>query len=428
MKAYIISIGNELLIGDTVNTNASWIGRFLTERGFRVEEVRTISDDYEKIIEAVLNGFEKSNLVISTGGLGPTHDDITKKAVAGLFQSNMILNQDVLAFIKKSFKRRGLKFTISNKDQALVPDTCEVLFNSKGTAPGMWFEKNNSYLAVLPGVPHEMRNLMETGVERKIKECFSKQEFRATRYLRTAGVAESTLSDVIIGDLAEYINNGNSIAYLPGPSGVTMRVSTNGISLDDAEKRLEPLLNHIQKSAGAYIYGEGRDLELSEVIGRILTGKKMTISVAESCTGGLLCNKITDIPGSSDYFAGGEIAYSNRIKIEKLGVSKKDIIEYGAVSKEVALQMAKGIAERFGTDIGVSTTGIAGPGGGTDEKPVGTVWMGFYIKGQHFALEGRFSNDRFVNKERTVTVVLETIRRNLLQISETPYDLKPGYP
>lgn len=428
MNAHIISIGNELLIGDTINTNASWIGRFLNERGFRVDEVRTISDEYQKIIEAVQHGLENADLVVSTGGLGPTHDDITKKAVADLFQSQMILNREVLDFIKSIFKRRGLTFTVSNKDQAMVPDTCEVLFNSQGTAPGMWFERNKSCLAVLPGVPHEMRHLMETGVNRKIEECFSEQEFRATRYLKTAGVAESTLSDEIIGDLSRFIRNGNSIAYLPGPSGVTMRVSTNGSSLADAEKRLEPLIAHIKKSAGPYIFGEGRDLELSEVIGKILVEKGLKIAVAESCTGGLLSNKITDIPGSSDYFIGGEIAYSNRIKIEQLGVSENDIVKFGAVSKTVALQMAKGVADRYETQIGVSTTGIAGPGGGTDEKPVGTVWMGFYIEGQHFALEGRFSNDRIVNKERTTAVVLETIRRNLLHIGTTPYDIKPRYP
>ncbi len=427
MKAHIISIGNELLIGDTINTNASWIGRFLTERGFHVEEVRTITDDYEHIIGSLHHAFEQADLIISTGGLGPTHDDVTKKAVADMFNSEMILNDEVLEFIREIFRRRGLHFTRSNKDQAMVPKVCEVLFNRKGTAPGMWFEKNGSYLAVLPGVPHEMRHLMETGVEQKIHDHFSGKQFRATRYLRTAGVSESSLSDELVGDLGKFIRNGNGIAYLPSPSGVTIRASTNGTSTEDAESRLKPLVDHIHARAGAYIFGEGRDLELSEVLGQVLNRNNLTLAAAESCTGGLLCNEITDIPGSSAYFTGGVIAYSNQVKINELGVSEKDIQTFGAVSKQVSLQMAKGVAEKFNSDIGVSTTGIAGPEGGTKEKPVGTVWMGFYIDGQHFALQARFTNDRLINKERTVMVVLETLRRNLLNLGTTPYDLKPHY-
>ncbi len=428
MIAHIISIGNELLIGDTLNTNSSWIGRFLTERGFRVDEVRTISDDYDKIIEAIEHGFENADMVVSTGGLGPTHDDITKKAVADLFGSGMTLNREVLEYIKVIFRRRGLRFTKSNREQAMVPDAGEVLFNRQGTAPGMWFEKNGSFLAVLPGVPHEVKHLMETGVDRKIRECFTGREFRVTRYLKTAGVAESTLSDELIGDLGAFIDNGYDIAYLPGPSGVTVRVSTNGASTVDAVNRLQPLMDHIMGKAGPFIYGEGRDLQLSEVLGRILSEKGLQLAAAESCTGGLLCNTITDIPGSSAYFTGGEVAYSNRIKTGGLGVPGQDLEQFGAVSKPVALQMAKGVAEKYRADIGVSTTGIAGPGGGTEEKPVGTVWMGFYLAGQHFALEARFTNNRLINKERTVAVVLETLRRNLLQIGTTPYDLKPRYP
>jgi nicotinamide-nucleotide amidase len=427
MKAHIISIGNELLIGDTINTNASWIGRFLTEKGFHVEEIRTITDDYNHIIESVQYGFESADLIISTGGLGPTHDDVTKKAVADMFNSEMILNEEVLEHIKGIFRRRRLHFTRSNKDQALVPETCEVLFNRKGTAPGMWFEKNSSFLAVLPGVPHEMRHLMETGVNQKILKHFSGKQFRATRYLRTAGVSESSLADELVGDLSVFIRNGNGIAYLPSPSGVTIRASTNGKSTQDAENRLKPLVDHIREKAGAFIFGEGRDLKLSEVLGKLLSHKKLTLSAAESCTGGLLCNEITDIPGSSSYFKGGMIAYSNEIKMDQLGVPVKDLESYGAVSKQVSLQMAKGAAEKFDSDIGVSTTGIAGPDGGTKEKPVGTVWMGFYIDGQHFALQARFTNDRLINKERTVMVVLETLRRNLLNLDTIPYDLKPHY-
>lgn len=425
LNAHIVSIGNELLIGDTINTNASWIGRFLTEHGFRVDEVRTVSDDFESIKTALSDGMKSADLVISTGGLGPTHDDITKKAVCDLFNSNLILNEEILVFIKKIFKKRGLRFGVSNRDQALVPDSCDVLFNHQGTAPGLWFSRDGSCLVVLPGVPHEMRYLMETGVAEKIRELYTGQEFRATRYFKTAGVAESTLSDEIVGDLGQYLSNGLSVAYLPSSSGVTIRISTEGETPEDAGLRLESLARFIRDRAGGLIYGEGRDLQLSKVLGDILIEKKVTLAVAESCTGGLVCNAITDVPGSSEYFLGGEIAYANQVKIDHLGVPEEDLEMYGAVSMQVALQMAKGIAEKLGADIGVSTTGIAGPGGGTEDKPVGTVWMGFCIGSQHFALEARFSNNRMINKERTVMVVLETLRRKLLDLDTLPYDLKP---
>jgi len=425
LNAHIVSIGNELLIGDTVNTNASWIGRFLTEHGFRIDEVRTVSDDLESIKAALSSGLKNADLVISTGGLGPTHDDITKKAVCDLFNSELILNEETLQFIKGIFKRRGIRFGASNRDQALVPKACEVLFNHQGTAPGMWFVREKSCLVVLPGVPHEMRHLMETGVEKKIMELYTEKEFRATRYLKTAGVAESTLCDEVVGNLSEYLSNGHSVAYLPSSSGVTIRISTEGETPEDASNRLESLATHIRGLAGGLIYGEERDLQLNKVLGDILIKRNLTLAVAESCTGGLLCNTITDVPGSSAYFPGGQIAYSNRMKIDHLGVSDTDLKRYGAVSMQVALQMSKGIAQNLGADIGVSTTGIAGPGGGTDDKPVGTVWMGFYFESQHFALEARFSNNRTINKERTVMVVLETLRRKLLDLDTLPYDLKP---
>ncbi len=424
-NVHIISIGNELLIGDTVNTNASWIGRFLTERGFRVDEVRTISDSYAGIQQALKYALEHASLVICTGGIGPTHDDITKKAVAELFSSEMILNRKVLAHIKEIFNRRELRFTRSNRDQAMVPDSCEVLFNKKGTAPGMWFQEFGSCLVVLPGVPFEMKYLMENKVGEKIERYFTNQEYRATRYLKTAGVPESTLSDEVIGDLSEHLRNGYEVAYLPSPSGVTLRVSSNSKSLQDAEEKLELLLDYIRQKAGPLIFGEGRDLMLSETVGNILAERGLTIGAAESCTGGLIANSITDIPGSSRYFPGSIVAYENRVKTDFLGVSAEDLHGYGAVSKKVALQMAKGICKCLKTDIGVSATGIAGPGGGTRQKPVGTVWMGFYINNKHFALKARFSKDRLINKERTVMLILETVRRELLQMDSTPYDLKP---
>ncbi|MDZ7718674.1 MAG: competence/damage-inducible protein A [Balneolaceae bacterium] len=420
-KAHIITIGNELLIGDTVNTNASWIGSKLTELGFSVQKTITVPDDYNPISEHILDSLKEAELTIVTGGLGPTHDDITKKVVADIFESELIENQNVLNHVKAIFEKRGFKFSKSNREQALVPACCEVLFNNQGTAPGMWFERDEHYLAVLPGVPHEMKHLMEDRVAVKIEDCFSERDTIITEYFRTAGIPESTLSDTI-GNLDQFISNGVGVAYLPNPSGVTIRISAN------SEEKLVKLRKHLQERAGTFIYGNGKNLKLAEVLGELLVNKNLMIATAESCTGGLLSNEITDIAGSSNYMLGGVVAYSNRVKKHLLGVSQESLDQYGAVSKAVALQMAKGVAEHLGADIGVSTTGIAGPGGGTEDKPVGLVWMGFWMDGDHFALRSVFTNNRLINKKRTVMVVMESVRRRLLGIDSLPYELKPQQP
>lgn len=423
-RAHIISIGNELLIGDTVNTNASWIGRFLTEKGFRVDEVLTISDNFESIVASVKWSLEHADLVITTGGLGPTHDDITKKAVADMFDSRMITDEDVLAHIKKMFAQRGFTFSESNREQAMIPEGCEVLFNNRGTAPGMWFQKNGSFLAVLPGVPHEMKFLMEKRVSEKIDTLFQETGFRAVKYLKTAGVTESSLSDDYIGNLSDFIDNDFEIAYLPNPGGVTIRITCRGETEEDSYLKISELENYILEKAGSVIYGEGRDFTLSEALGNLLKSRNYTLAAAESCTGGYLSNEITNVSGCSNYMKGGIIAYSNDIKAGHLNVSESEIEKYGAVSKQVALAMAYGISEKFVSDIGVSTTGIAGPGGGSPEKPVGTVWMGFRILDQHFAMKAILTKDRLLNKERSSIIVLETIRRVLLNIEPMPYNLK----
>lgn len=423
-RAHIISVGNELLIGDTVNTNASRIGRILTEYGFSVDEVITISDNYQAIRRTIEWSLSHADLVISTGGLGPTHDDVTKKAVADIFKSEMVLDERVLNHIKKMFRKRGFEFSRSNKDQAMVPEACDVLFNKSGTAPGMWFVKNGSCLAVLPGVPYEMQYLMEKKVSEKIRAVFPQMRFRKVSYLKTAGVTESSLSDDVIGDLDSFITNGFEVAFLPGPGGVTLRLSVQGESAELSEDRLINLENYIMQKAGVYVFGKGRDLTLAEALGNELRKQSLSISVAESCTGGHLSNDITDIPGCSDYFKGSVVAYSNEVKISRLGVPASVIEEEGAVSRETALAMAGGVARLLNSDIGISTTGIAGPGGGTEQKPVGTVWMGFRILDEHFALKALLTKDRNINKKRSSMIALETVRRTLLKIDEMPYGIK----
>ncbi|MDZ7807209.1 MAG: competence/damage-inducible protein A [Gracilimonas sp.] len=425
MKAQIVSVGNELLLGDTVNTNASWLGDFLTRAGFEVTYIHTITDDLDQIKSTLRFALDNSDLVVSTGGLGPTHDDITKKAVADLFEVGYKLHEPTLEYIKKIFKERNIPFSSSNHAQAEVPENCEILFNKTGTAPGMWFYENNSALAVLPGVPYEMKYLMEKKVHEKMKEVFSESEYLLSRYLKTAGIGESTLSDEVLGDLSDYFNNGVSMAFLPSPGGVTLRLNAKGATKEEAEDHLQSITEMIYDKAGKFIYGEGKDYELSEAVGKLLLRSDLYLATAESCSGGLVSNSITDKSGSSAYFKGGIVSYANSVKVEQLGVDEKVLEEFGAVSKKVALQMAKGTANRLNSDIGISTTGVAGPTGGTKEKPVGTVWMGYYQKnGPHFAVKAMFTKDRLINKERTKMVLLEITRRQLMGIEEMPYDLK----
>ncbi|MDX1618368.1 MAG: CinA family nicotinamide mononucleotide deamidase-related protein, partial [Balneolaceae bacterium] len=343
VNAELISIGNELLIGDTVNTNASWLGEFLTQQGVEVTAVHTVGDDLEQVRRTLRESLDRSDLVVTTGGLGPTHDDVTKKALQELFDAGLVVDDSVLKFIKKIFEKRNIPFSRSNYHQAEVLENCEVLFNKQGTAPGMWFRdpETGTALAVLPGVPHEMKHLMQEKVLPKLAELLPDKEFRRSRYLVTAGIGESTLSDEVIGDLDPFLQNGTTVAYLPSPQGTRIRISASGRTDRELEEKMNRVADHIYDKAGDLIIGEGKELSLSEVVGNHLRERGLTLACAESCTGGLLASTLTDIPGSSDYMIGGIIAYSNRIKIDDLAVSKKVLKQEGAVSRETALQMAR---------------------------------------------------------------------------------------
>ena len=427
MKVQIISIGNELLIGDTINTNASWMGQFLNDFGIEVIRVHTISDDKELIKKTIHESMAESDLVIATGGLGPTHDDITKTCITELFNAKLIRDESVELYIRELFKSRNIPFSESNTWQAMVPENCEVLFNKVGTAPGMWFYENDCYLAVLPGVPYEMKYLMKQRVASKLRDVSNSIGYIHTEYLKVAGIGESTLSDTILGDLSSFLNDQVSLAFLPSFGQVTLRITGKGDTKEEAIQQSSSISKFINEKAAPYIYGHTKEVTLSEAVGELLKAQNLTLATAESCTGGLIANQITDISGSSDYMLGGIVSYANSVKVNQLGVLQMDLDSVGAVSKEVALQMAKGIKERLGSDIGISTTGIAGPSGGTDEKPVGTVWIGVYGLGQHFASKAFFTNNRMVNKERTAVIALEITRRLLTGIEELPYALKKEY-
>lgn len=427
MQAQLISIGNELLIGDTINTNASWMGQFLNELGIEVTKVHTISDDADLIKETIKSSMQASDLVIATGGLGPTHDDITKTSIADLFGVELVKNEEVDEYVRELFKSRNIPFSESNAWQAMVPENCEVLFNKAGTAPGMWFHEFDCYLAVLPGVPYEMKYLMKRRVASKLRNVSDNVGYIHTEYLKIAGIGESTLSDTILGDLSGFLTNGVSLAFLPSFGQVTLRITGKGATKEAASEHAQKLIDFIRQKTAPFIYGETKEASISESVGELLKARGLKIATAESCTGGLVANKITDISGSSAYMLGGVIAYANEVKAQQLGVLEEDLNSVGAVSKQVALQMAKGVASHLNADIGISTTGIAGPGGGSAEKPVGTVWIGFYSSEQHFAVKALFTKDRLVNKERTAVIALEIIRRVLIGVEELPYSLKKEF-
>ncbi len=295
MKAEIISIGNELLIGDTINTNATWMGEFMTEHGFEVARVYTISDNINDIKETVTNALNIADIVLCTGGLGPTHDDITKKALADLFDMKMRTDPEVLEFVKSMFAERNIPFSPSNFGQAEVPENCDVLFNKAGTAPGMWFNIDGKFLAVMPGVPYEMKYIMKNGVAPKLKENFGDVGYLYSHYIKTAGIGESTLSDNVLGNLDTFLTNGVSLAFLPMPGGVTLRVNGQGTTKEEAQKNIKPLLTYILDKAKEFIIGEGKNLTVSEVNGKLFNNQKLNIATAEKCTGGMIVNELTNI-------------------------------------------------------------------------------------------------------------------------------------
>lgn len=423
MKAQLISIGNELLMGDTVNTNASWLGQFLHERGIQVDKITTITDRKEAISQAMEEAMGSADMVISTGGLGPTLDDITKKCLAEYFEVGFVHVPEVETHIKSIFKRRNLEYSESNQAQAYIPENAELLFNAAGTAPGMLFREQNTWLIVLPGVPHEMKHIM-TQVVAPMLQDLGALDVLETRYLKIAGVGESHLADYWLHDLSQHLKNGLDIAFLPSTGQVSLRITARAHERQQAIQDVEALAEMIRDRLGKLVYSEDKEESLASALGRILQAEKYTIATAESCTGGLMGHLLTETPGSSAYVKGGVISYDNQVKVDHLGVLSSDLETYGAVSAPVALAMAKGVAQRLGTEVGISATGIAGPDGGSVEKPVGTVWLGFFTPSEHFAVRAEFSHNRSLNKLRSAITAFEIARRNLLGMENLPYDLK----
>ena len=356
MKASILTIGDEILIGQIVDTNSASIARHLNNAGIVVWERTSVGDQREQITEAVKRTMNQSDVVILTGGLGPTKDDITKKTLAELFGSRLVCDQTVADHVRRMLEARGIEYNRLNRDQALVPACCTVLFNAHGTAPGMWFEQNGKVVVSLPGVPFEMEHLMTDEVMPRLKARFSLRQI-VHRTLITAGLAESMLPGVVRLRLSAYEVEGESVSH-----------------------EIDRQFAALQRIIPRYVLGFER-ATMQEIVHNLLTQRRQTLATAESCTGGSIAARFTAMPGASAYFLCGVVAYSNESKNNLLGVDPETIASRGAVSEEVARQMAEGARRITGADYAVATTGIAGPAGGTEQKPVGTVWMA--VAGPH---------------------------------------------
>lgn len=417
MKAHILTIGDELLIGQTINTNASVIGQMINNIDVTIIGSSVVGDNETIIKETFLSAFKNCDILIVTGGLGPTHDDITRKCIADFFETKLVKSEAVLKNIENLFAQRDREVTPANIDQAFVPEIAEIIMNEKGTAPGTWIEKDGKYFVSMPGVPYEMTAMMEDFVIPKLKEITGFTEGKILRTnLLTTGIPESHLYERL-GDLDELLE-GASLAFLPNQFGVKMRITVFDEDRDKSKNHLTQIEQKIRASVGRYIYGRDDD-KLEDVVGRLLIDRGVTISVAESCTGGLISNRLTNISGSSSYFERGVVSYSNGAKVELLRVDEDFLQNYGAVSLEVVRQMAEGVRAISGTDIGLAVTGILGPGGATMNKPVGLVYIGICDEKVVTAREFHFGDDRLLNKDRAAQAAIDMLRRNLLGI---PYE------
>ncbi len=416
MNAQIITVGDEILIGQVLNTNAAYIGGELVENNINVRRTSVVGDTESEIVAEFGKAWDENDVVIVTGGLGPTHDDITRKCIVNFFNTELVQNVEVLEDIKLLFGKRGRKVTKVNEGQALVPKIANVIRNSLGTAPGIWIEKEDKIFVAMPGVPFEMKEMMVSYVIPTLKEKMGEPEIITLRKtLLSTGIAESTLFERL-GDLNELLGD-SKLAFLPSQFGVRLRITSEGNSEEEAGNKISEIEQKIRTKAGRFIFGK-EDEMLEEVIGKILKERGLTLAVAESCTGGLISDMLTNISGSSDYFERGIVSYSNAAKVEILKVNEDMIVENGAVSIEVARQMAEGVKSISGTDLGLSTTGIMGPTGATSDKPIGLVYIGICDDKVCTAKEFQFGDDRLLNKQRASQAALDMLRRHLLGISD----------
>lgn len=409
MNAEIIAVGTEILLGDIVNTNAQYISRELANLGINVYKQEVVGDNEERVLESFKNAFENSDIIITTGGLGPTPDDLTKEMAAKYFNKELVLHKESYENLKKFFDKGGRELVGSNEKQVYFPKDAIVLKNDYGTAPGAIIEGDNGKkIVVLPGPPREMKPMFDNYVVPYLKQFTD--SVLVSKVLRTFGIGESRMAE-IVNDLIVNQTNPTVAPYAKDIEAI-LRITAKAKDEKEAEKLIKPVEKEIRSRLEEYIYGEG-ETSLEEVVGELLVKKGIKIATAESCTGGMVAEKLINYPGISESFLEGAVTYSNEAKMKRLGVKKETLDKYGAVSEETAREMAEGIAKAAGADLGVSTTGIAGPGGGTAEKPVGLVYIGVYYKGNCLVKEFNFTGDRNRVRVRTTMSALDLVRRTI---------------
>ena len=369
----LINIGDELLIGQVVNTNAAFIGQQMSAAGFELTDVITIGDDGQAIRDTVTSALAKTDVVIMTGGLGPTKDDITKKIICDIFQRELVMDEPTLQHVTEIFASRGMDLTETNRQQALVPKDCTVLSNPLGTAPGLWIEQDSKVLIALPGVPFEMEKLIKDEVMPRLEAHKKDQHAILYRVLQCTNISESGLSD-LLENFEQQLPPELKLAYLPKPGIIRLRLTARGDNKESLKTLLDQHFNELKKLTAEYAFTD-EDIEIEEVVGRLLAKSGKTIATAESCTGGYVAHLITSVSGSSRYFQGSLVSYSNDIKRDLLNVREDNLKRRGAVSEQVVSDMALNAMGLFDVDYTIATSGIAGPDGGTKDKPVGTVWI-----------------------------------------------------
>jgi nicotinamide-nucleotide amidase len=411
MNAIIITIGDEILIGQTIDTNSAWIANKLNLCGVDIVKIVSISDKKNEIIKALDDSKQDADLILITGGLGPTNDDVTKNTLAEYFGVKLVINKEVLQHIEQFVIKRKAHMNERNIKQAEVPENCKVLQNNIGTAPGMLFTEGKKIIISMPGVPFEMKELMENHVIPIINER-EKDLHIIHKVILTQGTSESKLAE-ILEDWELNLPDSISLAYLPSPGLIKLRLTAKGIQKETLEKEISNSVYYLEQIIPELICGYDSE-RLEELIGKSLNTKKQTLSTAESCTGGNIAHLITLIPGSSQYYKGSVVAYSNEIKQEILSVDKTIIETYGAVSKQVVEEMVKGIKKIYNTDVAIATSGIAGPDGGTKEKPVGTTWIAVANNSGIYSKKYIFGDQRERNIQRASLTALNMLQKLIL--------------
>ncbi|MCR1848704.1 competence/damage-inducible protein A [Paeniclostridium sordellii] len=409
MKAEIITVGTEILLGDIVNTNSQFLAKELASLGLDVYYQSTVGDNESRLMDTLNESLDRSDIIITTGGLGPTNDDITKEVAAKCFNQELVFYNDIWKDIKQYFEKIGVEPTENNKKQAYFPKDCIILNNSNGTAPGAILKKENKMIIVLPGPPKEMIPMFNNELKKHLENLTDYKLI--SRTLRFFGIGESELED----KLSDIINNQTNptIAPYAKEGEVTLRITAKSYTKDDADNLIDEVENKIKTVVGKYLYGYG-ETTLEETVAKLLVEKKLTIAVSESCTGGMVSSTLIDYPGISQVFMEGCVTYSNEAKMSRLGVKKETLDNFGAVSTETAIEMAKGVAMNLKTNVGLSTTGIAGPGGGTTEKPVGLVYIGLYINGKTKVKKLNLAGSREKIRVKATKEALNFLRLELL--------------